>query len=93
MGCGGSGSRRCAITARDASTSCDWLVVTHPLRRQRLAVLFERDYPDGRRFVCEGGPRGSIGVWEDSTDRAPAPGMGEVLAGWSSSSPLSAVRA
>jgi hypothetical protein len=35
--------------------------------------------------VCEGGPRGSIGIWEDSTDRAPAPASGpltvEVLAG------------
>jgi hypothetical protein len=57
----------------------------HPLRGQRVAVLFERDYPDGRLFVCEGGPRGSIGIWEDSTDRAPAPAWGpltgEVLAG------------
>jgi hypothetical protein len=47
--------------------------------------LFERDYPGGRLFVCEGGPRGSIGVWEDSTDRAPEPASGpltgEVLAG------------
>jgi hypothetical protein len=58
----------------------------HPLRGQRVAVLFERDYPDGQRlFVCEGGPRGSIGIWEDATDRAPAPGSGpltgDVLAG------------
>ena len=47
--------------------------------------MFERDYPDGRLFVCEGGPRGSIGIWEDSTDRGPAPASGaltgEVLAG------------
>jgi len=57
----------------------------HPLRGQRLAVLFERDYPDGRLFVCEGGPRGSIGIWEDATDRAPDPASGplsgDVLAG------------
>lgn len=48
-------------------------------------MLFERDYPDGRLFVCEGGLSGSIGVWEDATDRAPAaasgPLTGEVLAG------------
>lgn len=89
MGSDGSGSRRCAFTARDANASCDSLVVTHPfhpLRGQRVAVLFERDYPDGQRLlVCEGGPRGSIGIWEDATDRAPAPASGpltgEVLAG------------
>lgn len=72
-----------------SNASFDSLVVTHPfhpLRGQRVAVLFERDYPDGQRlFVCEGGPRGSIGIWEDATDRAPAPASGpltgEVLAG------------
>jgi hypothetical protein len=45
----------------------------HPLRGQRLAVLFERSYPDGRLYVCEGGPHGTIGVPQDATDRAPAP--------------------
>jgi uncharacterized protein DUF5372 len=52
------------------------LVVTHPfhpLSGQRLAILFERRYPDGRLYVCEGGPHGTIGVPEDATDRAPAP--------------------
>jgi hypothetical protein len=64
------------------------LLVTHPfhpLRGQRLVVLFERRYADGRLYVCEGGPAGSIGVPEDATDRAPAPAStpltGEVLAG------------
>jgi Family of unknown function (DUF5372) len=64
------------------------LVVTHPfhpLRGQRLAVLFERRYADGRLYVCEGGPFGTIGVLEDATDRVPAPAStpltGEVLAG------------
>jgi Family of unknown function (DUF5372) len=64
------------------------LVVTHPfhpLRGQRLAVLFERRYADGRLYVCEGGPFGTIGVPEDATDRAPAPASTpltrEVLAG------------
>jgi hypothetical protein len=43
------------------------------LRGQRLAVLFERRYADGRLYVCEGGPLGTIGLPEDATDRAPAP--------------------
>lgn len=67
---------------------CDSLVVTHPfhpLRGQRLAILFERRLPQGRLYVCEGGPLGTIGVPEDATDRAPAPSSiqlsGEVLAG------------
>jgi hypothetical protein len=62
------------------------LVVTHPfhpLHGQRLAILFERRLPEGRLFVCEGGPLGSIGVPEEATDRAPAPAAtplsGEVL--------------
>lgn len=64
------------------------MVVTHPfhpLRGQRLAVLFARRYADGRLYVCEGGPFGTIGVPEDATDRVPAPAStpltGEVLAG------------
>jgi Family of unknown function (DUF5372) len=64
------------------------LVVTHPfhpLRGQLLAVLFERRYADGRLYVCEGGPSGTIGVPENATDRVPAaastPLTGEVLAG------------
>jgi hypothetical protein len=64
------------------------LVVTHPfhpLRGQRVAVLFERRYADGRLYVCEGGPSGTIGVPEDATDRAAAPAStpltAEVLAG------------
>jgi Family of unknown function (DUF5372) len=56
----------------------------HPLRGSRLAILFERRYPDGRLYVCEGGPLGTIGVPEDATDRAPVPAAyaltGEVLA-------------
>jgi hypothetical protein len=63
------------------------LVVTHPfhpLRGQRLAILFERRLAEGRLYVCEGGPAGTIGVSEDATDRVPAPASmplsGEVLA-------------
>jgi hypothetical protein len=64
------------------------LVVTHPfhpLRGQRLAVLFERRYADGRLYVCEAGPAGTIAVPEDATDRVPVPAStpltGEILAG------------
>jgi hypothetical protein len=57
----------------------------HPLRGQRLAILFERRYPEARLYVCVGGLLGSIGVPEDATDRAPAaattPLTSEVLAG------------
>jgi hypothetical protein len=34
-------------------------------RRRRCA--------DGRLYVCEGGPAGTIGIPEDATDLAPAP--------------------
>lgn len=55
----------------------------HPLHGQQLAILFERRLPEGRLYVCEGGPLGSIGVPEDATDRVPAPAAtplsGEVL--------------
>jgi hypothetical protein len=75
-------------TAHGANNSCDWLVVTHPfhpLRGQRLAVLFERSYADRRLYVCEGGRAGTIAIPEDATDRAPAPASAplteEVLAG------------
>jgi hypothetical protein len=58
----------------------------HPLRGQRLEILFERRYvPAQRLYVCAGGPMGSIGIPEDATDRAPEPAAGpltsEVLAG------------
>jgi hypothetical protein len=57
----------------------------HPLLGERLEVLFERRCPDGRLYVCAGGPMGSIGIPEDATDRAPDSAEGpltvEVLAG------------
>lgn len=50
-----------------------------------MEVLYERGSPDGRLYVCVGGPMGSIGIPEDATDRAPEPAegplTGEVLAG------------
>jgi hypothetical protein len=32
------------------------------LKGQRLALLFERKCPEGRLYVCEGGPLGTIGL-------------------------------
>jgi hypothetical protein len=57
----------------------------HPLRGERLEVLYERGFAGGRLYVCVGGLMGSIGIPEDATDRAPEPAEGpltvEVLAG------------
>jgi hypothetical protein len=52
------------------------LVVTHPfhpLRGERLVVLFVRRVGAGRVYVCEGGPLGSVALPEDATDRGPEP--------------------
>ncbi|MCA1701646.1 MAG: Y4bD/Y4pK family protein [Actinobacteria bacterium] len=45
----------------------------HPLRGERLAVLFVRRIGASRIYVCEGGPLGSVGLPEDATDRGPEP--------------------
>ena len=53
------------------------LVVTHPfhpLRGERLVVLFVRRVGAGRVYVCEGGPLGSVALPEDATDRGGEPG-------------------
>jgi Family of unknown function (DUF5372) len=50
------------------------LVITHPfhpLRGERLVVLFVRRVGAGRVYVCEGGPLGSVALPEDATDRGP----------------------
>jgi Family of unknown function (DUF5372) len=44
----------------------------HPLRGQRVAILYERRLQGVRLYVCEG-PLGSIGILEDATDRGPEP--------------------
>jgi Family of unknown function (DUF5372) len=50
------------------------LVVTHPfhpLKGQRLNILFERKRPEGLLYVCEGGPLGTIGLpvaWTSLSD-------------------------
>jgi hypothetical protein len=52
------------------------LVVTHPfhpLRGERLVVLFVRRIGAGRIYVCEGGPLGSVSLPEDATDRGAGP--------------------
>ena len=36
-------------------------------------MLFERRMPQGRVYVCDAGPLGTIGVPEDATDRGPEP--------------------
>jgi hypothetical protein len=53
------------------------LVVTHPfhpLRGERLEVLFVRRIGASRIYSCEGGPLGSVSLPEDATDRGPGPG-------------------
>ena len=45
----------------------------HPLRGERLEVLFVRRVDAGRIYVCEGGPLGSVSLPEDATDRGPLP--------------------
>lgn len=52
------------------------LVVTHPfhpLRGERLEVLFVRRIGATRIYVCEGGPLGSVSLLEDATDRGAGP--------------------
>jgi hypothetical protein len=42
------------------------------LSGQRLGILFERKRGDGRLYVCEGGPLGTIGVPAGWTNLSPA---------------------
>ena len=58
-------SPRLAHTPGSHRTSSGSLIITHPfhpLNGQRLSILFERKRPEGHRYVCEGGPLGTIGV-------------------------------
>jgi Family of unknown function (DUF5372) len=50
------------------------LVVTHPfhpLRGERLDVLFVCCRGASRVYVCDGGPLGGMALPEDATDRGP----------------------
>jgi hypothetical protein len=75
-GPGCSAYRRSPHTTRSCRRLLDSLVVTHPfhpLRGERLVVLFVRRVGAGRVYVCEGGPLGSVALPEDATDRGPEP--------------------
>ena len=73
----GGGTRMLGVptvthTPRSCRRPLGSLVVTHPfhpLRGERLVVLFVRRIGAGRIYVCEGGPLGSVALPEDATDR------------------------
>jgi len=68
--------RRSSHTTRSRKPALGSLVVIHPfhpLRGERLEVLFVRRVGTGRIYVCEGGPLGSVSLSEDATDRGPEP--------------------
>jgi len=75
-GRGVSASRRSTQTARPSSPSYEFLVVTHPfhpLTGQQLPILYERRLASGRRYVCEGGPLGTVTVPAEYTNLGPEP--------------------
>ncbi len=43
----------------------------HPLRGERLEVLYERRCAAGRVYVCDGGRFGGVSLLEEVTDRGP----------------------
>lgn len=45
----------------------------HPLRGERLEVLYVRREAGGRVYVCDGGRFGGVSLPEEATDRGPAP--------------------
>jgi hypothetical protein len=52
------------------------LVVTHPfhpLRGERLEVLYVRRFPTGRVYVCAAGDGRNVALDEAATDRGPEP--------------------
>jgi Family of unknown function (DUF5372) len=52
------------------------LVVTHPfhpLRGERLDVLYVRRFPTGRVYVCAAGDGRNVALDEAATDRGPGP--------------------
>lgn len=68
--------RRLPHTTRSCKPALGSLVVTHPfhpLRGERLRVLYVRRVGGICIYVCEGGTLGSVGLPEDATDRGPEP--------------------
>lgn len=52
------------------------MVVTHPfhpLRGERLEVLYVRRVPTGRVYVCDAGDGRNVALDEAATDRGPEP--------------------
>jgi len=45
----------------------------HPLRGERLVVLYVRRFPTGRVYVCAAGDGRNLGLDEAATDRGPEP--------------------
>jgi hypothetical protein len=59
-----------------SSESLGSLVVTHPfhpLRGERLEVLYVRREAGGRVYVCDGGQFGGVSLPEGATDRGSEP--------------------
>lgn len=45
----------------------------HPLRGERLEVLYVRRFATGRVYVCDGGRGRNVALCEEATDRGPEP--------------------
>jgi uncharacterized protein DUF5372 len=45
----------------------------HPLRGERLEVLYVRRFPAGRVYVCDAGDGRNVALDEAATDRGPEP--------------------
>jgi hypothetical protein len=68
--------RRSPHSALSSNTYSDSIVVTHlfhPLRKQRLRILFERRRAGRRVYICESG-ESTVTLAEDWTDRGEPPG-------------------
>ena len=71
------GCRRRRLSHRSCSGDLGFVVVTHPfhpLRGERLAVLFVKRRGAGRVFVCAGAVGGRVTLPESWTDRGRPPG-------------------
>ena len=64
-------SQRLADSTQSSNINSDSIVVTHPfhpLRQQRLRILFQRRQAGRRVYICECGER-TVTLLEDWTDR------------------------